>query len=91
MGDNKTYWKAMDLFGACLRGEISNEQLEADPAWQWFQELQKKQIERDRQEYQVWYNEQASKAGHEGRANKSQRIDDVLQKLSTDFENGLSG
>ena len=91
MADNKTYWRAMHLFGLYLRGEISNEQLEADPSWQWYLELRKNWIERVQQVNQAEYPEQASRAGREGRANKSQRIGDVLQKLSTDFENGLSG
>ena len=83
MGDNKTYWQAMALFAACLRGEISNEQLEADPSWQWYLELRKNWTERDRQVYQDEYNEQAKRAGRRQRANRMQRIGDVLKKLST--------
>lgn len=39
MAENKTYWRAMERFNACLRGEITNEQLEADPDWQWYLNL----------------------------------------------------
>ena len=41
MADNKTYWQAMELHARCLRGEITEAELQAEPDWQWFEKLKK--------------------------------------------------
>ena len=79
MGDNKTYWHAMELHARFLRGEISEAQLQAEPAWQWFEKLQKNWSERDKDDEQIEHPEQIAKTRRESRSNGIQRIDVVLK------------